>query len=323
MYGAVPSLLSASVRLSAFPDGSVDTFRRVYGPDGERLSTAAFRERLGDARSRELAVRTRVVAPGGQAVNAALQAHALGDAVRLDGFLDDERLSFPFETNSFGSPADVDVHEFTDGDLMYVEGDDAIADWRPAAFETVPDADAYVCANWATVDGMPDALRALAGDVDGVFVFDPGDVSGRSRPEARNCLDALGALDGRAAVAISCNGPELESLAAAAGVAAGPESVRDAAGVAAVVRHEREAATVATRDESGTVTVPNLETPEPVTHTGGGDRFSAGFAHGLAAGGTPGAAAALGNCCASYYVTTGETGTAAALRAFLADRTPE
>jgi fructose-1-phosphate kinase PfkB-like protein len=64
--------------------------------------------------------------------------------------------------------------------------------------------------------------------------------------------------------------------------------------------------------------VPNLATDGTTRNTGGGDRFTAGFAHDLAAGGEVGAAAALGHCCASYHVTRGETGTAAALEALLA-----
>lgn len=320
MYDAVPSLLSISVRLSAFPDGSVDRFRRVYAPDGRRFSMAAFRERLADARSRELTLRTRAVEPGGQAVNAAQQADALGDDVRLDGHLDHDRLGFPFETHSFGPPADVEVHEFADGDVMYVEGEEAIAAWTHEAFETVPEADAYVCGNWASVDGMNESLRALAGDVEGKFVFDPGNVAARSASEVRDCVDALGTLERSADVAVSVNGRELSVMADALGVDDEPAAVREAAAVSYVVRHESAAATVSSRAASGVQVVPNLETRDAVRHTGGGDRFSAGFAHGLAAGGDASEAAALGNACASYYVTSGETGTAEELRAFLADR---
>lgn len=63
--------------------------------------------------------------------------------------------------------------------------------------------------------------------------------------------------------------------------------------------------------------MPNLATDGTTRNTGGG-RFTAGFAHDLAAGGEVGAATALRNCGASYHVTHGETGTAAALEAFLA-----
>lgn len=319
MYDAVPSLLSAAVRLSAFPDGSVDRFRRVFGPDGRRLSQAEFRERLTGARSRELTLHTRAVEAGGQAVNAAQQAHALGDDVRLDGHLDDDRLAFPFETHSFGPPADVDVHEFTDGDVMYVEGDAAIADWTHEAFETVPDADAYLCGNWASVDGMNDSLRALTGELEGVFVFDPGNVAARSTADVRDCAAALGTLEASADVAVSVNDRELAAMADALGVDHDPAAVRDAAAVSVVVRHESAAATVATRAAAEVQEVPNLETADAVRHTGGGDRFSAGFAHVLAAGGDAAEAAALGNACASYYVTRGQTGTAKDLRSFLDD----
>lgn len=320
MYGAVPTLLSRTVRVAAFPDGSVDRFRQVRAPGEDApLTVAAFREGLPDQRTREFDVRTVAFEPGGQAVNAAQQAHALGDDVRLDGHLDDDRLSFPFETHSYGPPADVEIHQFVDGDVLYVEGDEAIADWTHEAFESIPAADAYVCGNWASIDGMNDSLRALAGDLDGVFVLDPGSVAAASAGAVRDCLDALGALDRAAEVVLSVNGRELAAIADAAGVAADTAAVRDAAGVTHVVRHETAAATVASRDAPAPIDVPNVETDDPVRHTGGGDRFSAGFAHGLAAGGTPAAAAALGNACASYYVVTGETGTADELGAFVAD----
>jgi len=65
--------------------------------------------------------------------------------------------------------------------------------------------------------------------------------------------------------------------------------------------------------------MPNLATDGTTRNTGGGDRFTAGFAPDLAAGGgADPAAAAIGDCRASYQVTHGETGTAAALEAFLA-----
>lgn len=322
MYDAVPSLLSTTVRLSAFPDGSVDRFRHVHGPaeDDGRLTVTEFRDRLPGNLAREFEIRTVAVEAGGQAVNAAQQAHALGDDVRLDGFLDDPRLEFPFETHSFGPPADVEIHQFPDGDVIYVEESPAFTDWQHGAFESVPAADAYVCGNWTSMPGQTDALRALAEAVSGVVVIDPGNVAARPAAARRGFADAMGTLDGPADVVLSVNGRELSAMADALGVPGDPEPVRAAAAVSVVVVHRRESATVAARDGPAALEVPNLAIDAPARHTGGGDRFSAGFAHGLAVGGDPGAAAALGNTCASYYVETGETGTSEDLTAFLSDR---
>ena len=120
---------------------------------------------------------------------------------------------------------------------MYVEESESIADWSHEAFGTVPEADAFVCGNPASVDGMSDSLRALAGDPDGVFVLDPGNLAGDPGSALRDCTDALGALDA-------------------------------------------------------------LDIPAPVRAE----------------------ATALGNCCAGYYVTAGDTGGADALRKFLAEQ---
>lgn len=320
MYDAVPSLVDERIRLAAFPDGSVDVFGRVRDHDGQWLSVGSFRERVG-GRSQGFRIGRRNARPGGQAVNAARQAHALGDEVRLDGCLDDERLTFPFETHSFGEPTRVEVHEFTDSDVLYAGVSPDLREWTHEAFESVPEADAYVCGNWASVDGMTDSLSALAGRLSGeAFVFDPGDWTDAAADALRECCEALATLDESVDVVVSVNGPELAALADALGVAEAPAAVRPEAGVSGVVRHETGAAVGATRGTE--TTVPNVDPDEIRRRTGGGDRFTAGLAHGLGAGGDLEAALALGNCCASHYVATGRTGTAERLVAFAEEHRP-
>jgi hypothetical protein len=309
MYDAVSSLLDRTARIAAFPDGSLDIYSEVRGADGSHLSKAAFQDRLTGARSRTFHLEERVVEPGGQAVNAAQQAHALGDAVRLDGCLDHHRLDLPFESHSHGKPSRVHIHEFTDGDLLYVSESDDVAGWTADAFDTLPDADGYFGANWATIDGMTDALHTLAGDLDGeAFVFDPGDVTTAASGAVRGLADALGAVDDGIDTALSVNDRELAAFADALGVAADEVAVRREADLSSVVVHEEDAARAA--HEGGTAAVRNLEIDHATRNTGGGDRFGAGFLHGLAVGGDIEAALALGNACASYYVETGRTGTA-------------
>lgn len=319
MYGDVPSLLDAGVRIAAFPDGSVDTYVRIRDDDGEPIAKDSFGERIADARSPTFDVAGRAVEPGGQAVNAARQAHALGDDVRLDGFLDHEVLEFPFETRSYGEPSVVDVHGFADDEVMYASVSDDVAGWTLEAFESVPTADAHVCGNWVSVDGMTGSLAALSDRLDGgVFVFDPGDWTAAEDDALRRCADALSDLDDAVEVYISVNGRELAALADALDVPDEPGPVRSAADVSGVVRHETGAADGATRDAE--LEVPNLDVSDPVRRTGAGDRFDAGLAHGLAVGADLAAALALGNCCASHYVATGTTGTADELAALAGDR---
>jgi sugar/nucleoside kinase (ribokinase family) len=319
MYDAVSSLLESSPRLVAFPDGSLDIFSRVRAADGSHLSKTGFRDRLTGARSQVFHLEERVVEPGGQAVNAAQQAHALGDDVRLDACLDHHRLDLPFETYSHGRPSRVHIHEFTDGDLLYASISEDVAGWTPEAFETLPDADGYFCANWVTVDGMTDALHALAGELEGdAFVFDPGDLTTADPAAVRGLGDALAALDGGIDTALSVNGRELVAFADALGVEAETAAVRHGIGISTVVVHEKEAAYATHADD--TTTVPNVAIDHATRNTGGGDRFGAGFLHGLAVGADLDAALALGNACASYYVATGETGMADELVEFIDDR---
>jgi sugar/nucleoside kinase (ribokinase family) len=327
MYEAVASLVDERFLVAAFPDGSVDAYVPVRDDDGERLSTAAFRDRVADGSSGTFRLGGRTVEPGGQAVNAARQAHAIGDDVRLDGCLDDDRLTFEFETHSFGAPSHVDVHRFADAEVVYAAVSDDVAGWSHEDFGSLPEADAYVCGNWASVDGMTASLRGLADRLDDaeradpvVFVFDPGDWTAAPPEALRECAAALEALDGTVDVAVSVNGRELVALADALGVDDESGAVRHEARVSAVVRHEADAAAGATQGGECSVQTPDID--DVARRTGAGDRFGAGLAHGLAAGADLGAALALGNCCASYYVDTGETGTGERLAAFADEHAP-
>ncbi|MFT4882556.1 MAG: sugar/nucleoside kinase (ribokinase family) [Natronomonas sp.] len=319
MYDAVPSLLEDFPRLAAFPDGSLDVYSRVHDAGGNRLSKAAFRKRLTGARSRAFRLEERLVEPGGQAVNAARQADAFGDEVRLDGCLDHHRLDLDFETHSHGRPSRIHIHEFTDGDLTYAAISEDVADWTPEAFETIPDADGYFCGNWVSVDEMSESLRTLASLLDGVaLVFDPGNLTTSDPAAVRDLVDALGTLDAGIDTSLSINDRELAAFADALGVDTEEAAVRREIGISSVVVHEKEAARAAY--EGGTTTVPNLVIDRTTRNTGGGDRFGAGLLHGLAVGADFDAALALGNACASYYVATGETGTKDELVEFVDSR---
>ena len=328
--------------VTAFPDGSVDAFYELRESASDRRVSkrASFVDALsaGGAsfRRRELGREA-----GGQAVNMARQTAALNADATLLGFLDHPLLSnLPFETISLGEPARVSVYRFDDDALIVAEESAAIERWEPADLEAAAGdrfgallrADAICCGNWVSFRSLPTLFRDLAArrDAAGVFVFDPGDLTGAATDDLSDLADALSLLDGRYDVVLSANRAEVEYLAETVADegrgrvsetdedAATLRALRDALSIAGVVLHERAKAAAAT--PSGFVCVPNLRTESVERTTGAGDRFSAGVAYALGAGREWDVALALGNACASYYVETGETLSAAALDEYLRER---
>lgn len=335
-------------RIAAFPDGSVDTYYTAFDETGDRIADReAFGDRIANGDRDSVPIERDAREPGGQAVNMARQAHALGDEPTLYGHLEDPIFDdLPFETVSMGEPSRISVFAFEDDDLLLSERSSAVANWSLADLEAAAPsgdagealtADAVCCGNWASVEGLTDALATLAeGSLDASsFVLDPGPVSTRSDGALLDLLETLGELEAATDVVYSVNRPELEETVAAidadADAATDPnpdasgmdtdlerlERVREAAGITGAVLHETEHAAVATRTE--TTVVENVAVEGPERRTGAGDRFGAGLAVARARDWDWETALALGNCAASYYVATGETGSRADLRSFLGD----
>ncbi|AZH26144.1 PfkB family carbohydrate kinase [Haloplanus aerogenes] len=312
------------VRVGAFPDGSVDDYYRLR--DGESTVTSREAFAAGLTAGRDSFTLDHVVTDaGGQSVNAARQAAALGDDVTLAGHLDHPIFEFAFETVSMGSPARVRVCLFDADDVMLVEESDDLSSWSFADLETALDVDDFLerdalcCVNWASMPGLGPTLGDIAArDPDGgVFCVDPGPLS---TAQAGDLLDALTRLDGVYDVVLSVNDDEARRLADAAGNgesaatdADALDGVRAAAGATGVVVHGEDAAVAAT--PSGRVRVPTLDVSRALTETGAGDRFSAGLARSLAAGWDWPLAVAMGNACAAYYVSGNGTGSATDLQA--------
>ena len=327
-------------RVTAFPDGSVDSYYAAFDAAGERIAEReAFGERIASGDSDSVPIEREAREPGGQAVNAARQVHALGDESTLYGHLEDPVFeALPFEAISMGDPSRVSVFPFEDDALLFSERSSDVANWSLSDLEAATPsgdavaalaADAVYCGNWASIDGLTDALETLATRSLAVrtFVLDPGPVSTRSRGALADLLETLGDLDETADVVYSVNRAELEYTAdaidadsEASGVDADLErlaSVREAAGITSAVLHETERAAAATREK--TAVVENVAVDDPRRRTGAGDRFGAGLAVARARDWDWETALALGNCAASYYVATGETGTRDDLRSFLDD----
>ena len=311
------------VAFGAFPDGSVDDYYRLREGDTTVTSRASFADAVTAGRD-SFTFDHVVTDAGGQAVNAARQAAALGDDVSLAGHLDHPIFEFDFETASMGAPARVRVCLFEADDVMFVEESADLADWGFADLRAAVDVDAFLerdalcCTNWASVPGLGAALREVAAyDPDGgVCCVDPGPLS---TAQAGDLLAALEPLGGAYDVVVSVNDDEARALAAAAGREGSAtdaevlDDLRVAADATGVVVHGADAAVAST--PTGDLRVPTLDVSRGMTETGAGDRFSAGLARSLAAGWDWDLAVAMGNACAAHYVAGEGTGSVDGLRA--------
>jgi sugar/nucleoside kinase (ribokinase family) len=312
-----------SVRFGAFPDGSVDDYYRLHDGESAVTSRRSFADAIVAGRD-SFALEHVVTEVGGQAVNAARQAAALGDDTLLAGHLDHPIFEFDFETASMGAPARVRVCLFDADDVLFVEESADLAGWSFADLQDTIDSvdallerDALCCTNWASVPGLGAALRDVAArDPDGgVFCLDPGPLS---TGQAESLVDALTPLGDAYDVVVSVNDDEAGRLAAAVGHDGRPtesaalEAIRVATNATGVVVHGTDAAVAST--PGGRVSVPTLDVSRGLTETGAGDRFSAGLARSLAAGWAWDLAVAMGNACAAHYVAGAGTGGADGLR---------
>jgi sugar/nucleoside kinase (ribokinase family) len=336
------------ITVAAFPDGSVDTYYRVFDGETRVDDRQAFEATLAEGRDSVRLERERAVA-GGQSVNMARQAHALGGSVRLAGHLDDPVFdAFDFRTVSMGDPSQVRVLRLGEDDLMLAEESPDIESWDvttlASAVGDLPKflgADLVCGANWSVHGAEPNDLSGLAEAMEGgrgdggtrpdgdrpVFVFDPGSVGGMSGERHRALRDGLAALTDHWRVVLSVNPPEAEALAAslaADGPAAGEtwltrtRGLRRSMGLDGVVVHGTERAVAATAD--GDHDVPNLATTRVRTVTGAGDRFSAGLGYALAADWGWRVALQAGNGCASYHVVNEASASSEALASFVESR---
>lgn len=320
---------AVDVTITALPDGSVDHRYQVLDTSGRPITRDAFADQLA-AGARTFMLEQLSTEPGGMAVNAALQTHALGAQSRLVGHLDHDVFhDLPVESASMGPPADVKIYDFEEHAVMLTDESDALREWTLRdvrrtlgdRFEAWFAADAVVCSNWSSLPNMTGAFEDLANsDISGNwFLVDPGDVTMRPAADIEDFVEALGALSASFDVALNPNDTELAAIGDALDVTAPSttgllERIRDATAITAVAVHAAPEAAVATARE--TVRVPNYDTRGPARFTGGGDHFTGGLAVALGAGASWQTALLVGNACATHFVVSGETGTEGDLRGF-------
>ncbi|ELZ11315.1 PfkB domain-containing protein [Natrinema thermotolerans DSM 11552] len=316
------------------PDGSVDRWYALGGSGGDRFESAdAFADRLA-AGDRTFSLEPTAVRPGGQAVNAARQVHALGDRPTLIGHLDHPVFpDFPFEMRSMGPPATVRVVDVGGEELQLAEPGPA-EDWGLAELLAVVDwdrlvgADALCCTNWVSVRGLTAVFDRLAATPPAdplPIVVDPGPIETVDPAALEGLFDVLSRAD-RAddslAVVLSVNPTEFRAAARVVDVDAEPTAdslaaLRAALDLTGVVSHGPDAAIGATRTE--TAVAEMYDVGDPRRTTGAGDRFSAGLTCALARGRGLEPALSLGNACAAHFVETGDTADPAAVRALRED----
>ncbi|WP_255196017.1 hypothetical protein [Halorarius litoreus] len=310
-------------RVIACPDGSVDAYVHVHDAGGRVTNRTRFGDRV-EAGDRSFQLDPQHHDPGGQSVNMAIQAHELGADTCLYGHCDDPVFDLPFEVVSLGVPARVTICDFTDGDLLLAEES---ADLQACDDETLREAGAFaespaaVClANWSTVHGVIDILRAFAetGD-DTPVVLDPGSLSGLRNHRAVEFREALAACAEARPLVVSANRAETRGLLAALDLDGEWDDtlleLRAELDIDAFVVHATPETLAATADELLVAATPVVE--ERATDTGGGDRFTATLACALADDWGLEPALDLANTAAKHYIETGETADVDALRASL------
>lgn len=314
---------SSNHKVTVFPDGSIDTYYEVFDTTNDRIdSRTVFGKQIADGRD-TFSADCITTKPGGQAVNIAQQTHALGNETWLFGHLDDPLFdSLDVKTVSMGVPASVFVYEFDDDDLMLADNSPDMSQWSLSdlqaaaadAFGARLTADVVCCVNWISFDNMTDALHRLAAhNLNGnLFIFDPGNLTSAPAEAITRLCEVLSNLEQSYDVVLSADSDETNYIMNTLTTESTDEKpalcrLRERIGITGIVRHGRPEATAATPE--GQIAVSTIEANGKNRQTGAGDCFSAGLAHGLAAGYNWKNTLGLGNLCASYHVEYGETGT--------------
>ncbi|MFB6219059.1 MAG: hypothetical protein ABEH77_07795 [Halobacteriaceae archaeon] len=244
------------------------------------------------------------------------------------------REAFDCPMHSLGAPGETDAVEFDDGKLLLTElGDTVGVDWETvrAAVGTETLADSLDGAAllgvgyWAELTGFASLVEGLRdiwprlSDPPAAVLVDTGDLRKRDGDLGPGAA-ALAHLDDAVPVTVSANRLETAALASAVGDEAGTlagnaAAARAALGVTRVAGHGVEMSVAVGPDGTASVGVPR--TDDPALTTSAGDHFNAGLA--LLCSLDGGAAVALGNAAAGWFVRHGAPPTYGELREFVAD----
>jgi sugar/nucleoside kinase (ribokinase family) len=342
-------------------DGFVDTILHAVGartgPDQfTRIAKILdFAERIAAAsgRSANLELVTQAVRLGGNGPLLANGLARLGAPVDYIGCVGWPNLHPAFQDfasrarlHSLGEPAFTDAVEFEDGKLMLGKQDSLREISWHSVLERVPlpelrrlagDARLIAWVNWTCIDHMSEILERFLAEVAAglngpkrVAFFDLADPAKRSQAALQGVLQLIGAYQGRFEVVLGMNFAEAAKIAQALGLAAPDEeassalecaaALRASLGIEAVTIHQRRwAVAVSAREAAG---APSHFVPKPLTTTGAGDHYNAGFCLGLLGQAGLGVCVGAGLATAGRYIRTGLSPTLAELQVFVAEAAP-
>lgn len=351
--GALTSL-TAVVGMDGFVDRISAAVDRRFGPSDnfEPIRTiAAFGERISAAAGKsaniELFLKTERTGGNGPIMTKGLLG--IGLKTRYIGALGNPSihpvladLAKQTEAISLCEPGITDAVEFDDGKIMF----NSMASFDQLTFDhlmastgegmitdILSRADLIAMVNWTMIPHMTGILSGLLERVfpnlgpreRRHFFFDLADPQKRSSADLQALLSLLSRYQAHGLVTLGMNLNEAQQVAAALGCSAPDkdhESIRRAAAsirrkldIHAVVIHPTRGAACATRDSSHWVDGPYTE--KPVTTTGAGDHFNAGFATAQLLGLEPEVCLKIAVTLAGLYVRTGRSPSLAEISHFI------
>lgn len=333
-------------------DGFVDRVRRMVAERQDETTFDALEtlDELGDRISTSAAadsslsiewLQTDVRTGGHVAHLSRAYAHLGFEPTMLGTFGQpiDDTFTGEFEAewmHSFGDPGYTDAVEFADGKLMLMEiRKTRHLDWDEVTDSLPPEELAaridgcrlLGLGYFADMPGFPTIVQGLRSDVwplleepPETVLVDPGDVRKLTASELRDGMGVIASLDDVVPTTISANRFETSVLADVLadhdddGLATAAEAVFEALDVTRVVGHSVEESVSVSDAGRSRVAVPRVSDPEITTSAG--DHFNVGLSLGLVHDLSDGAAVALGNAVASWFVRTGDQPTYDELRGF-------
>ncbi len=246
------------------------------------------------------------------------------------------------EAVSLCDPGATNALEFTDGKIMlnntavleHITYEKIVATIGEGKFfDLFSRLDLIAMVNWTMIPAMTDILGSFLDKVlpnlpsrdQRVFFFDLADPAKRSDSDIKSALLTIKRFQSHGKTILGLNLKEAQTVGRILGIGESDTNaeglkrlatrIRQELALGVVAVHPRECAVCATREDAWHVPGPYTETP--LTTTGAGDHFNAGFVLGQSLNMTPLASLALGVASSGYMVRRGRGPSLNDLDAFL------